>query len=115
MVVGGVKEQAVLTSECNSNGYSFTAKISFSGVGATGGIPYGATASKIQFETPYDDTNPYDLEGNFTYAGFTASALLGYGYSMSGGLTTGVDLSYGDYRGSSSVSSFSSIKCGCDK
>ena len=122
-IVGGTKGRAVLTSECDSNGNSFTATVSFSGFGGTGGFPYGATASKIEFNTPFPDANPYDLEGDFTYAGFSAAALLGYGisaiqlgngYSVSDGLVVGVDFSYGDFSGSSQVTSFTSNKCGCE-
>ncbi|EKE77603.1 hypothetical protein [Idiomarina xiamenensis] len=119
---GGIAGGATLKSDCNSNGIGFIANVRFHGFGATAGFPWGASASPITLYSPFNDTNPTDLEGAFVYGGSSIIVLAGYNAStvqlgettaLTSGAAFGADVSFGYFRGQSSLTSFTSFKCGC--
>lgn len=124
MVGGGAIGRAVLTSDC-VDGQRWNVKVSVKAVGATGGIPWSLTASKIELYDPYPTAKPINLIGDFSYSGFGLAATIGYSistiqigqaYSTSSGLLTGIDASWSDFTmGEASVTDASQSACGCGK
>ena len=123
-LVGGTAGRAVLTSDCNG-GKRWNVQVNFKAGGATGGLPWSITASKIELHDPYPTAKPINLIGDFSSSGVTVAALLGYSistvqigqaYSVSRGVVVGVDASWSDFTlGEASVADAYESNCGCEK
>ena len=122
VVVGGATGRIFLTSEC-VNGMQWYVVLTFNAAGASGGMPYGFGASRIEVTDPFPVPDLLNVTGDFMMSGFTfapvigASATnfqIGNALGTNIGVTVGADLTWIDVFGEVSISEAQEKECTCE-